>query len=76
MLTFVLIAVVAVAALLVYAATRPGAFRLERSTVIAAPAEKVFALIAKLMQTFISMDKMVGGQFEQGLAQIKAAAEK
>ena len=45
MLTFVLIAVVAVAALLVYAATRPGAFRLERSTVIAAPAEKVFALI-------------------------------
>ena len=174
MLTFVLIAVVAVAALLVYAATRPDAFRLERSTVIAAPAEKVFALIdnfhhwpqwspwehidpalkrsysgpaagrgagyqwegnrkvgsgsmeiiesvpaskvvlkldflkpfeahntteftikandgathvswvmygpnnfiAKLMQIFISMDKMVGGQFEQGLAQMKAAAEK
>jgi hypothetical protein len=33
-------------------------------------------LIAKLMQTFFSMDKMVGGQFEQGLAQMKAAAEK
>ena len=32
--------------------------------------------IAKLMQTFISMDKMVGKQFEQGLAQMKAAAEK
>ena len=45
MLTFVLIAGVAIAALLVYAAMRPGAFRLERSTVIAAPPEKVFALI-------------------------------
>ena len=32
--------------------------------------------IAKLMQTVISMDKMVGGQFEQGLAQMKSAAEK
>ena len=174
MLTFVLIAALAIAALLIYAAMRPDAFRLERSTVIAAPAEKVFALIdnfhhwpqwspwehidpalkrsysgpaagrgagyqwegnnkvgigsmeiiesvpasrivlkldflkpfeahntteftikandgathvswvmygpnnfiAKLMQTFISMDKMVGGQFEQGLAQMKSAAEK
>ena len=32
--------------------------------------------IAKLMQTFISMDQMAGKQFEQGLAQMKAAAEK
>ena len=36
---------VLVAALLVYAATRPGTFRIERSIVIQAPAEKVFALI-------------------------------
>ena len=32
--------------------------------------------ISKLMQIFCSMDKMVGGQFEQGLANLKAAAEK
>jgi uncharacterized protein YndB with AHSA1/START domain len=169
-----LIVVLAIAALLVYASTRPDAFRLERTVVINAPPEKVFNLIndfhqwpqwspwehldpalkrtyegpeagpgtvyawdgnnkvgngrmeilesqastkviikldffkpfeahntaeftlapndggtqvtwamfgpnnfiAKLMQTFFSMDKMVGGQFEQGLAQMKAAAEK
>jgi uncharacterized protein YndB with AHSA1/START domain len=32
--------------------------------------------IGKLMQIFFSMDRMVGGQFEQGLANLKAAAEK
>jgi len=32
--------------------------------------------IAKLMTTFFSMDKMVGGQFEEGLANLKALAEK
>ena len=31
--------------------------------------------MAKLMQTFISMDKMVGGDFEKGLTSMKAAAE-
>jgi hypothetical protein len=31
--------------------------------------------IAKAMCLFISMDKMVGGDFEKGLAQLKAAAE-
>jgi uncharacterized protein YndB with AHSA1/START domain len=171
---YVLIPLAVIAALLLYATTRPDAFRLERSTVIAAPPDKVFALIddfhewtkwspwenidpalrrsysgsengrgtiyawegnskvgsgrmettesvaaskivikldffkpfeahniaeftltpkdggtavnwamygpnpymAKLMQIFFSMDKMVGGQFEQGLAKLKAAAEK
>jgi hypothetical protein len=29
-----------------------------------------------LMTTFFSMDKMVGGQFEAGLASLKALAEK
>ena len=31
--------------------------------------------VSKIMQTFFSMEKMVGGQFEQGLANLKAAAE-
>lgn len=31
--------------------------------------------MAKIMQMFFSMDSMVGGQFEQGLANLKAAAE-
>jgi uncharacterized protein YndB with AHSA1/START domain len=33
-------------------------------------------LPSKLMQVFVSMDKMVGGDFERGLASIKAIAEK
>ncbi len=32
--------------------------------------------VSKLMTTFFSMDKMVGGSFEQGLASLKALAEK
>lgn len=32
--------------------------------------------ITKLMGVFVSMDKMVGKDFEKGLAQLKAAAEK
>ncbi|MQR00864.1 SRPBCC family protein [Glaciimonas soli] len=32
--------------------------------------------ISKVMQVFISMDKMVGGDFETGLANLKALAEK
>lgn len=32
--------------------------------------------ISKLMTTFFSMDKMVGKDFEQGLANLKAQAEK
>ena len=37
--------VVVVAAVLIYAATRPDAFRYERSAVIKAPPERVFPLI-------------------------------
>ena len=40
--------VVVVAAILAYAATRPDTFRIERSTTIQAPPEKVFALIEDL----------------------------
>ena len=51
MLKTILLAVVLLVALvLIYAATRPGSFRLERSTVIAAPPDKVFALISDLRQ--------------------------
>lgn len=32
--------------------------------------------MSKLMQVFMSMDKMVGGDFETGLANLKVAAEK
>ena len=31
---------------------------------------------AKVMHTFFNMDKMAGGQFEEGLANLKSAAEK
>jgi hypothetical protein len=32
--------------------------------------------LSKVMQVFMSMDKMVGKDFESGLANLKAAAEK
>jgi uncharacterized protein YndB with AHSA1/START domain len=32
--------------------------------------------ISKVMTTFFSMDKMLGGQFESGLANLKAVAER
>jgi hypothetical protein len=32
--------------------------------------------IGKIMHMFVNMDKMVGGQFETGLANLKAAAEQ
>jgi uncharacterized protein YndB with AHSA1/START domain len=34
------------------------------------------AYVAKLMGVFFNMDEMVGGQFESGLAAMKAAAER
>ena len=34
------------------------------------------AYVAKLMGVFFSMDRMIGGQFETGLAAMKSAAEK
>ena len=32
--------------------------------------------VSKLMATFMSMDKMIGGDFEKGLAQLKTVSEK
>jgi uncharacterized protein YndB with AHSA1/START domain len=48
--TILLIVAAAVAALLIYAATKPDNFRLQRSATIAAPPDKVFALINDLRQ--------------------------
>jgi len=49
MLKKILIAVVVlIAAVLIYAATRPDSFRVERSATIKAPPEKVFALVNDL----------------------------
>jgi uncharacterized protein YndB with AHSA1/START domain len=31
---------------------------------------------SKIMQVFVTMDEMIGGDFERGLAQMKAAAER
>jgi hypothetical protein len=44
-LTAVAILVAVVAALLIFANSRPGAFRVERATLINAPAEKIFSFI-------------------------------
>lgn len=41
--TIFIVVILAIVALLAYAATRPNSFRLERQTVIKAPPEKVFA---------------------------------
>ena len=48
--TILLIVAAAIAALLIYAATKPDSFRLSRSATIAAPPDKVFALINDLRQ--------------------------
>ena len=44
-LRIIVVLAIVVAAILVYAATKPGMFRVERSVVIQAPAEKIFPLI-------------------------------
>jgi uncharacterized protein YndB with AHSA1/START domain len=43
--TIIIIIALLIAAVLVYAATRPNAFRMERTATINAPAEKIFPLI-------------------------------
>jgi hypothetical protein len=32
--------------------------------------------VSKVMQVFVTMDTMIGGDFDRGLAAMKAAAEK
>ena len=48
--TVLLIVVAAIALLLIYAATRPDTFAVERSTTIAAPADQLFPLINDMRQ--------------------------
>lgn len=43
--TIVIIPVVLIAAVLIFAATKPDSFRIERAVIIKAPPEKIFALI-------------------------------
>lgn len=43
--TIAIVAVVAIAAILIFAATRPDTFRVQRAATIQAPPEKIFALI-------------------------------
>ncbi|MEO6016472.1 MAG: SRPBCC family protein [Polaromonas sp.] len=46
------------------------------STVVSWEMQGPAPLLSKVMQVFFSMDKMVGKDFEAGLADLKAAAEK
>ena len=48
--TILIVLVLVIAALLIYAATKPDSFRIERSTTIKAPPEKIFALIDDFKQ--------------------------
>ena len=48
--TIALLAMTLIAAILIYAATKPDTFQVQRSAHIAAPAEKVFGLISDLHQ--------------------------
>ncbi len=43
--TIVIVVIVLIAAILIYAATKPDTFRIQRSTTIASPPDKVFGLI-------------------------------
>ncbi len=45
-----------------YAATKPGTFRVQRAT--------------RIDGMFINMDRMIGADFEAGLARLKAIAEE
>lgn len=64
MLTLIFVGlIVALGAFLIYAATRPDSFRVQRSATIKAPPEKIFPLINDLrsMQTWSAWEKMDPG---------------
>ena len=58
-----LVVIVALGAFLIYAASRPDSFRVQRSATIKAPPEKIFPLINDLrsMQTWSAWEKMDPG---------------
>ena len=87
MIRIIALAVVAmVAGVLALAATRPDSFRVQRSASIQAPPERIFALLndfsrwsawsRRRVHLFFDMDRMVGADFEAGLANLKALAEQ
>ncbi len=76
--TLLLIVAAAIAALLVYAAFKPNTFRLSRSTTVAAPPDKVFALINDLRRfnewnPFAKMDPKNGITYDATTAGVGGA---
>jgi hypothetical protein len=91
--------IVVIGAIVIIAATRPATFRVERSTRISAPPERIFHYVNDFHQWGVwspyekldpSMKRtyggaaagkgavynMIGGDFETGLASLKAVSEK
>ena len=70
-----LVVVAAIVALLIYAATKPDTFRLQRSATITAPPDKVFALINDLRQfnTWNPFAKMVALRCKRKVSGLVAA---
>lgn len=66
----------AVGLILLLAAMKPDRISVERSVVIAAwSMHGTNVYMMKVMSVFVSPDRMIGGHFETGLANLKAAAE-
>ena len=76
--TLLILGVAVIAAVLIFAATRPDSFRIERSVVIEAPPEKIFPLINDLrrMQTWSAWENVDPGmkRTHSGAANGKGAA--
>ena len=78
-LSWILVALVALlAGLLAYAATRPNSFRVQRTAVIKAPADKLFALIDDLKlfnnwNPFEKKDPSVRGEYSGAASGVGAA---
>ena len=82
MLPFIGMAVVIlIGVTLVAAAMQADSFHIERSATIKASTERLFRscpqpYMANLTSLFLSMKKVVGRQFEQGLANLKTVSEQ
>jgi hypothetical protein len=84
--------IVVIGAIVIIAATRPATFRVERSTRISAPPERIFHYVNDFHQWGVwspyektyggaaagkgAVYNMIGGDFETGLASLKAVSEK
>ncbi len=76
--TIAIVVVAAIAAILIYAATRPDSFSVQRATSIKAPPEKVYALINDFRRwdSWSPWAKMDPAMKRTGLANMKSVAEK